>query len=164
MPDSSAPRDLDSSSVDEGKEDGKIRVVWMDLRGSMDVFEIIFVVDFVVGTVVRKAYTYRSRGDKAASKRKSVLDIVLVSAAGAGLAAPLLYLLTPWLGFADYDRPAWLGWVGVVVFSGAILLLDDGTYVFLGNTLTRLCDFAGMNMFFSAVPKNSVHRMTPDLI
>jgi protein-S-isoprenylcysteine O-methyltransferase Ste14 len=86
-------------------------------------FEVIFLAGFILGSVIRKAYTYRARGSKTANKRRSVLDIVLISAGGVGLAAPLFYLFTSWLDFADYDLPGWLGWVGTAVFAGALLLL-----------------------------------------
>ncbi len=86
-------------------------------------FEVIFLAGFIAGSVIRKVYTFRARGSKTANKRKSVLDIVLISAGGVGLAAPLFYLFTSWLDFADYDLPGWLGWVGTAVFAGALLLL-----------------------------------------
>lgn len=86
-------------------------------------FEVIFLSGFVVGSVIRKVYTFRARGNKTANRRKSVLDIVLISAGGVGLAAPLVYLFTPWLDFADYDLPGWLGWLGTAVFAVALLLL-----------------------------------------
>ena len=88
-----------------------------------NIFEIIFLAGFVVGSVIRKVYTFRCRGNKAANKRKSAVDIILISAGGVGLAAPLFYLFSPWLDFANYDLPGWLGWVGTVAFAGALLLL-----------------------------------------
>jgi protein-S-isoprenylcysteine O-methyltransferase Ste14 len=51
------------------------------------------------------------------------VDGVLLGFAGSGLCLPLIYLFTPWLDFADYDLPGWLGWIGTVVFAGAIVLL-----------------------------------------
>ena len=86
-------------------------------------FEVIFLAGFILGSVIRRVYTFRCRGSKTASKRKSLLDIVLISVAGVALAAPLLYLFTSWLDFADYDLPGWMGWVGTAVFAGALLLL-----------------------------------------
>jgi len=86
-------------------------------------FETIFFVGFIVGTVVRKIYTVGSRGEKVVKRHKSTLDIVLISAAGGGLAIPLFYLFSSWLDFANYQLPAWTGWVGTVVFATAILLL-----------------------------------------
>ena len=88
-----------------------------------NIFEVIFLVGFVTGTVIRKVYTFKCRGDKATDKLKSVMDIVLISAGGVGLAAPLFYLFSPWLDFANYDLPGWLGWIGTAVFAAALLLL-----------------------------------------
>ena len=88
-----------------------------------NIFEVIFLVGFVTGTVIRKVYTFKCRGDKATDKRKSIVDIVLISAGGVGLAAPLFYLFSPWLDFANYDLPGWLGWIGTAVFAAALLLL-----------------------------------------
>jgi protein-S-isoprenylcysteine O-methyltransferase Ste14 len=86
-------------------------------------FEVIFLAGFIVGSVIRKVYTFRARGNKTANRRKSVLDIVLISAGGVGLAAPLFYLFTSWLDFADYDLPGLLGCMGTAVFVVALLLL-----------------------------------------
>jgi len=88
-----------------------------------NIFEVIFLVGFVIGSVIRKVYTFRCRGNKAANKRKSAVDIILISAAGVGMVAPLFYLFSPWLDFADYDLPGWLGWIGTAVFAAALLLL-----------------------------------------
>ncbi len=93
------------------------------MLGIDNIFEVIFLVGFVVGSIIRKVYTYGHRGNIAVDKRKSVSDIVLVSISGVGLAAPLFYLFTPWLDFADYDLPSWLGWIGTPIFAAALLLL-----------------------------------------
>lgn len=88
-----------------------------------NIFEVIFLVCFVVGTVIRKLYMAKCRGNKTSNKHRSVLDIFLISAAGVGLATPLFYLFSPWLDFANYDLPRCTGWIGTAVFAGAILLL-----------------------------------------
>jgi protein-S-isoprenylcysteine O-methyltransferase Ste14 len=87
------------------------------------IFKVIFLVGFFIGTVIRKVYTAPRRGDKSVRKRKSILDIVLISLSGVGLVVPFVYLFTPCLDFANYNLPAWLGWVGTVCFIGAIVLL-----------------------------------------
>lgn len=86
-------------------------------------FEVIFLAGFIVGSVIRKIYTAGCRGVKTAKKCKSVLDIILVGTAGVGMAMPLLYLFAPWLDFANYSLPGWSGWVGTMVFAGAIFML-----------------------------------------
>ncbi len=93
------------------------------MLGIDNIFEVIFLVGFVVGSVIRKVYTFRCRGSKATKKRKSLVDIILIIAAGVGLAAPLFYLFSPWLDFANYDLSGWLGCVGTVVFAMALFLL-----------------------------------------
>ena len=87
------------------------------------IFEAIFLIGFVIGSVIRKIYTAPYRHSKAVKKQKSTLDIILVSLAGIGLIMPLVYLFTPWLDFANYALPQWCGWIGTVVFAGAILML-----------------------------------------
>ncbi len=86
-------------------------------------FEVVFLAGFVVGSVVRKIFTAGHRGVKADKKCGSVLDIILVGTAGAGMAVPLLYLFTSWLDFANYALPGWCGWVGTAAFAGAIFML-----------------------------------------
>jgi len=93
------------------------------LPGIDNIFEVIFLVGFVIGSVIRKVYTFRCRGSKATKKRKSVVDIILISAAGMGMALPFFYLFSPWLEFANYDLPGWLGWIGTVVFAAALVML-----------------------------------------
>lgn len=87
------------------------------------IFEAIFLVGFVIGTVIRIIYTIPCRRNKTTKIHKSVLDVVLLNLAGVGLFLPLIYLFMPWLDFADYELPNWLGWIGTVAFAGAIVLL-----------------------------------------
>ncbi|GAP16696.1 protein-S-isoprenylcysteine O-methyltransferase [Levilinea saccharolytica] len=35
---------------------------------------------------------------------------------------PLVYALTPWLDFANYTLPGWMGWAGVVILAGALFV------------------------------------------
>ena len=93
------------------------------MLGIDNIFEVIFLVDFVAGFVIRKIYTFRCRHGKAVRKHKDIVDIILLSAAGIGMTAPLFYLFTPWLNFADYHLPAWLGWIGTAVLAMALLFL-----------------------------------------
>ena len=86
-------------------------------------FEVIFLAGLVAGSVIRKVYTARCRRNKPDRKRKSVMDTVLLAAAGLGMVAPLVYLFTPWLDFANYDLPGSMGWVGTAAFAGALVLL-----------------------------------------
>jgi protein-S-isoprenylcysteine O-methyltransferase Ste14 len=105
-------------------------------------FEVVFLVGFVVGSVIRKIYTAKSKGVKAAVKYSNVLDIILVGTVGVGMIMPLLYLFTPWLDFANYALPGWSGWVGTLVFAGAIFMLWR-SHVDLGRNWSATLKIAG---------------------
>ena len=116
-------------------------------------FEIIFLVGFVVGSVVRKIYTTGRRGVKAEKKCSSVLDIILVGTAGVGMSVPLLYLFTPWLDFANYNLLGWSGWAGTVVFAGAIFMLWR-SHANLGRNWSATLRIAGQHSLIT----NGVYR------
>jgi len=86
-------------------------------------FEVLFLVGFVVGSVIRNIYMAKCKGIKGKKGCSNMLDFILVSVAGVGMIVPLLYLFTPWLDFANYNLPGWSGWVGTAVFAGAIFML-----------------------------------------
>jgi protein-S-isoprenylcysteine O-methyltransferase Ste14 len=86
-------------------------------------FEVVYLAGLVVGSVIRKVYTARSRGIKTEKKHSNITDIILVFVTGMGMIMPLLYLFTPWLDFAKYNLPVWCGCMGTVVFAGAIFML-----------------------------------------
>lgn len=78
---------------------------------------------FIIGFVIRKIYTVRCRKGKNIRKYKSVVDIILLSAAGIAMVLPMFSIFTPLLDFADYRLPEWLGWIGTAVFAMALLFL-----------------------------------------
>ncbi len=88
-----------------------------------NIFEAIFLVGFIIGFVIRKIYTVRYRKSESIRKYKSIVDIILLSAAGIAMVLPFFSIFTPLLDFADYHLPEWLGWIGTAVFVIALLLL-----------------------------------------
>jgi protein-S-isoprenylcysteine O-methyltransferase Ste14 len=88
------------------------------------IFEIIYLIGFVIGSVVRKLYVRGHRQNKIADDWEVGLDKLLLVIVSIGfIVVPLVYLLTGWPAFADYELPNWAGWVGTVVFAGALFLL-----------------------------------------
>lgn len=88
------------------------------------IFEIIYVSGFVLGSVIRKLYVRGYRQNKVADDRENWFDKLLLVIVSLGfIAAPWVYLFTGWPAFADYELPMWAGWVGTVVFAGALVLL-----------------------------------------
>jgi protein-S-isoprenylcysteine O-methyltransferase Ste14 len=51
------------------------------------------------------------------------LDTLLLYLSSFSNLLPLIYVLTSWLDFANYDLPAWIGWIGAIVFALAGYIL-----------------------------------------
>jgi len=88
------------------------------------VFEVLFLVGLIIGSVIRALYTTRHKRNRIAEGYETALHGLLLFLASLGLIViPLFYILTPWLDFADYHLLTGAGWVGVAVFAAALCLL-----------------------------------------
>jgi protein-S-isoprenylcysteine O-methyltransferase Ste14 len=89
----------------------------------MGVFTIIYWVGVIAEIVIRAPFQ-KSRQDAAKSEQrvssteKTLLSLLLVGM----FVFPLIYSVTNWLDFADYQLPPWLGWVGVVLLACALII------------------------------------------
>ena len=88
-----------------------------------EVFEWVYVACFIVGSIVRGIYTRHRRSSHAMKRVSGALDTLLLGVASLGCLLPIAYLFTPWLDFANYELPWWLGCVGGAVFAIAVWLL-----------------------------------------
>lgn len=79
-------------------------------------FKILFVIGFVVAAVIR-ARAVRGTGRKRGLPEDPAERALLLLNFVGMQVLPLLYLVTPWLDFANYDLPALWGWVGVALFA-----------------------------------------------
>ena len=87
-------------------------------------FLCIYLGGLVVISIVRIGYVMHRDKREPVARVHGVLDSILMGLTGTGLGAfPLLVAFTDWLAFADYRLPAWAGWVGVVVYMAALILL-----------------------------------------
>ena len=84
------------------------------------IFKIIYWLGMVGEIIIRAPYQKNAKAAKSDQRatpiERALLSLLLV---GMGL-VPLVYTFTPWLGFADYHLPAWLGWLGAVIYAAAI--------------------------------------------
>lgn len=87
------------------------------------IFKIIYFILFLVTTIIRKIFTSKNRKMDFVVNKKTTGDIILLFFDGIGMILPLVYVFSSWLDFADYYLPDWVGWIGVVFFMGAVLIL-----------------------------------------
>jgi protein-S-isoprenylcysteine O-methyltransferase Ste14 len=73
---------------------------------------------------IRVIYTRQYRKTSIAKDHRTAADALLTALPALGMfVLPIVYVLTPWLDFADYHLPPWAGWIGVAMFALAIWLL-----------------------------------------
>lgn len=88
-----------------------------------NIFKIIFLAEFITISIVRGIYTSRYKSQKMTEDDSDRGNIFLLKLTGIGMVIPLLYLFSPWLKFADYSLPIWVGWIGTMIFALAIIVL-----------------------------------------
>lgn len=88
-----------------------------------DIFKLIYFIELVLISVVRSFGTTKYRKLTTAEDRTTKLDMIMLGLNGVAMLLPLVYVSSKLFGFADYFLPAWLRWIGVVLFAGAALLL-----------------------------------------
>ena len=84
---------------------------------------LVFLAGFAAYVVIRGVYEARCKGQErvqggADASERALLVLVTVGC----LLLPVLYLATPWLGFADYALPAPVAWIGVTLMLAALWL------------------------------------------
>jgi protein-S-isoprenylcysteine O-methyltransferase Ste14 len=90
---------------------------------SARVWNIVFLAGFVAYCAIRGVYQKRVGGIEKIDRRKDRAEKVLLFVVFVGnLLLPVIYILTPWLSFADYRLAKWAPWVGVVVMVLAMWL------------------------------------------
>jgi protein-S-isoprenylcysteine O-methyltransferase Ste14 len=114
----------------------------------------------VVASGIRVVYTTRYKKISVAEDHKTVLDALLTGLPGFGMfILPLIYVLTPWLDFADYHLPTWAGWIGVAIFALSLWLLWRSHADLARNWSPRLELLEGHSLVTDGVFRHIRHPM-----
>ena len=89
----------------------------------MDIYTVIFFLALVVETVIRVPVNQKRKAAKkivsqVTGKEKSMLFLLW----GGMFVLPVIYAASNWLDFANYTLPAWAGWLGVALITGALFV------------------------------------------
>jgi protein-S-isoprenylcysteine O-methyltransferase Ste14 len=87
------------------------------------IFKIIYFLELLVVIAVRKNFERQYLKLEIAVDNKTRLDIFFLMLNGVGMIIPIIYVLTPWLDFANYVMPQWLNYAGAGLFAIAIYLI-----------------------------------------
>ena len=89
----------------------------------MERWNVVFLIGFIVYLTIRGVFKQRTKGNEKVVSRVDTRErILLVLVIATSFFAPMLYLFTPWLSFADYRLPEWAPWCGLVSMTVAIWL------------------------------------------
>lgn len=100
----------------------------------MDIFTAIYFVGIVAEIVIRAPINQKRKQGKMSEQRVTSQERLLLGLLFLAMfLAPIIYAATNWLDFANYRLPAWAGWLGVLLLTGAILVFwrahaDLGVY------------------------------------
>ena len=89
----------------------------------MTIFTLLFLVGLVLAELTRWPHRRARRADRMKDNRvKGPERVLLLLIIGGLWVIPVVYILTPWLDFADHDLPAWSGWIGVLLLAASLWL------------------------------------------
>jgi protein-S-isoprenylcysteine O-methyltransferase Ste14 len=87
----------------------------------MDIFTAIFLLALVVEMVIRAPLNKKRKQEKMSERRVTNQEMTILGLLSlGGFFIPLIYALTDWLDFANYELPEWAGWLGVVILGVAL--------------------------------------------
>ncbi|MFC1845908.1 protein-S-isoprenylcysteine O-methyltransferase [Chloroflexota bacterium] len=93
------------------------------------IFNIYYLIGFFSGSAIRIWYGRKHKQEKLAIFHTEGLAVGLLACLwGIAILLPLFYMFTDWLSFADYNLPAWAGFIGIAAFTVAIWLLWRSHY------------------------------------
>jgi len=89
----------------------------------MDIFTVIYFIAIVTETLIRAPINTKRKTQRMSERRVTTQEKVLLGLLWSGMfALPIIYAATSWLDFASYALPAWAGWLGAVLITGAVLI------------------------------------------
>lgn len=104
------------------------------MADSIFIFKALFTTGLIAYLVILGMGRSRTRQNTVADRRESAIHGLLSTLSFLGThVIPLIYIFTPWLGFADYPLPAWMGWIGLLIFAFSLALIRKA-HVDLGRS------------------------------
>src|SRR5688500_19634706 len=86
----------------------------------MDIFTAFFLLALVVEMVIRAPLNKKRKQEKMSERRVTNQEMTILGLVSlGGFFIPVIYAVTNWLDFANYELPDWAGWFGVVLIAAA---------------------------------------------
>jgi protein-S-isoprenylcysteine O-methyltransferase Ste14 len=93
----------------------------------MIIFKIIYWIGLITEIAIRAPYQKTWKSGVMTYQAKSPTERAMLALLGlVSFVIPLIYSVTGWLDFANYNLPVWAGWVGAVILAAAIWVFTLG--------------------------------------
>jgi len=126
----------------------------------MIIFKIAYWVGIVVQVVLRAPFAMQVRSSKKTDRRVSRTETILLGLLTIGGAViPLVYTFTPWLDFANYSLPPWLGYAGIAVLAASLYLFGRSHADLKSNWSSSLEIYEGHSLVTSGIYRYIRHPM-----
>lgn len=88
-----------------------------------DIGKTIYIAGLILLLFIRGIFFLKKKNIKKNIDRKSFIDILmLILILCAAIIIPLIYIISPWLNFADYHLPFWAATIGIIIFIISLLI------------------------------------------
>ena len=123
-------------------------------------WNIVFLIGFITYVWIRGVFEQRTKGNEQVLSRSDRRDRILIVIMAIGsMLLPILYLFTPFLGFADYQLPAFLPWIGLALMVIALWLFWR-SHADLGRNWSRTLEIQkGHQLITNGVYRSIRHPM-----
>jgi len=92
----------------------------------MNIFQIAYWGGVILEVVIRSPYSKNTKSPKTDPRVSRTENILLGFMTLVGLVIPLIFCLTHWLDFANYTLPVWMGWLGILLEAGGLIVFARG--------------------------------------
>lgn len=87
------------------------------------ILEIVFVVFVIIAGFIRRPFERQNKKNSVNVNKKDTKEKLLLGLVMLGMTIlPLVYILSPWLDFANYDLPIWLNVLGTLLLIPTAVL------------------------------------------
>jgi protein-S-isoprenylcysteine O-methyltransferase Ste14 len=128
-----------------------IQVIMNSLINSKE--KIIYFVLFLIFFMVREYFTVKYKKNEYNKGKIKVLDTILLALNGIAMVIPLVYVFSEIFDFADFTKPFWITYIGILLLITGILCLWFSHYN-LGSNWTPVL---GITMEHKLV-KNGIYK------
>jgi protein-S-isoprenylcysteine O-methyltransferase Ste14 len=97
-------------------------------------FDAVYWIAMILEILIRAPYQKTWKEGEKSVQRDSIVEKMLLGLLALFMfVLPLVYFITPWLNFANYRLPDWLGWTGIVLIICSLLVFWRSHYDLKSN-------------------------------